>query len=182
MTSERKFLWATWFGRICLLFGTLGNLFAVYVSTFVEPDMIQSCVCAATALLISTIFFSSFPQLRMHYRVHELRKELSERPDFNATLAAKTPTKNGAGHFITLMITGVVTIAFIFFNFVLARIAYLRGSNLELFFHIVVVVVAILMFNSILLIFQVDETFKKIEGLISQCRKDRASSSGQVAD
>ena len=173
MTSDRKLFWAFWFGRICLLFGTLGWLFAAYLCTFVNPDIMDSYTSITTALIGGIFFFSSFPAYRFHTRFNQFKKQLYESPDVNNTLTAGASTRNGVRHFIILIVTLVITSAFVILNFVLGRIAYLNSDNSKLFFHMVVVIATILLFNSIGLIYMVDENFKKIEGLISQYKKDQ---------
>ena len=55
----------------------------------------------------------------------------------------------------------------------LGRIAYLNGNNLKLFLHMVIVIATIFVFNAFLLIYTVDEAFKKLEGLISEWKNDQ---------
>jgi hypothetical protein len=58
MLSDRKFIRALWFGRICLLFGTLGCLYGAYVSIFVNPDSMASYGLITAALFLGMSFFS----------------------------------------------------------------------------------------------------------------------------
>jgi hypothetical protein len=128
-----------------------------------------------SALIGGSTFFSIFPCLRIRIRVNQLKKQLSEGSDFNNTLTAGASIKNDVRPLIKFMTILIITLAFIIFNFVLGRIAYLNSNNLKLFFHMVVVIATVLVFNTFLLIYMVDENFKKIEGLISQYKKDQTS-------
>ena len=176
MMSDRKFFWLTWVVRIVTLFGTSGGLFIVYVRTFVEPDVMESWMWAISALISASLFFSTFPWLRMRLRANQLRKQLCGDSDFYNYSTKGASTKNDVSGKNIVYVILLVTAAFVIFNFVLGRAAYLDGNDLELFVHMVVVVATVLMWNTILLIYKVDENFKEIHGLISQYRKDQEKS------
>lgn len=174
MTTERKFLWATLFVRIITLFGILGGLFIVYVRIFIEPDMMEAYASAMIALMGSTLFFSTFPGLRIHIRANQLKKQLSEKFGFNNTLKSLKSTKDEIGRLIILIIIPVITIGFIIFNFMFGTIAYLNSNSLKLFLHMIVVIATIFIFNAFLLIYVIDENFKKLEILFSQWNDEQA--------
>jgi hypothetical protein len=173
--SDRKLLWLTWYMRIATLFGTLCFLFAAYLRTFVNPDIMDSYTFITTALIGGILFFSTFPGYRIDIRFNQLKKQISERTDSNNALTAGASKKKDVRPLIKFMTILVITLAFIILNFVLGRIANLNGKNLNLFLHMVVITATVLAFNAFLLIYKVDETFKKLEGSISQYKKDQTS-------
>jgi len=168
MISYRKYLRLVWFVRFLMLFGLSTSLIMVYVSTFVSPDIMDSCGWALSALTVGIIFFSTFPWLRIHLRVNQLRNQLSEDSDFNNNSTEGASIENYSRHKIIMIVMLTIAITLIILNFILGWIAYLKSKDVELFIHMVVVVASVLGFNSFLLMYSIDERFKEIEKSISQ--------------
>jgi hypothetical protein len=175
MISERKLFWLAWYYRITLLFGILGLLFSGYVHTFVSPNMLKSYGSITVALSFGMVFFSSFPEYRMDIRYNQLKKELSVRTDFDDTLSSEASSKHGVRRFIKFTTALMIMFVFVIFNILLAAKAYSNNNHPRMFLHMVVIITAFFLFNASLMVYRVDETFKKIEGLISQFRKDQTS-------
>lgn len=175
MISERKLLWLTWYSRITLLIGILGLLFSGYVHTFMSPNMLKSYGSITVALFLGMLFFSTFPVYRMDIRYNQLQKELSVRTDFDDTSTSEASSKNEVRRFRKYTTLLVIMLVFVIFNMLLAVKAHSNNNHPRMFLHMVAIIVASFLFNASLLIYIVDETFKKIEGLISQFRKDQTS-------
>lgn len=175
MISERKHFWLAWYYRITLLFGISGLLFSGYVHTFVSPNILKSYGSITIALSFSMAFFSSFPEYRMDIRFNQLKKLLSERTDFVNTLPSGASSKNEVRRmrkYITLLI---VLFVFVIFNILLAAKAYSNNNHPRMFLHMVVIITAFFLCNASFMVYRVDETFKKIDRLIYQFRKDQIS-------
>lgn len=168
MLLDKKFLYAIWFGRLALLFGTLGCLFAGYVSIFVDSDIIQSCALITGALINGMFFFSTFPGLRIEIRFNQIKRKFSESTVSDNALPAEAPVKNNVRHLIAFTIALTILVVFIVINFLLAIRAYSNSNHSTVFLHMIVIIVASFVFNALLLIYKIDETFKKLERLISQ--------------
>jgi len=175
MISERKLFWLAWYYRITLLFGILGLLFSGYVHTFVSPNMLKSYGSITVALSFGMLFFSSFPEYRMDIRYNQLKKQLHERIDFDDTLSLEKSSKNRVRRFIKYTALLMIMFVFVIFNILLAAKAYSNNNHPRIFLHMVVIITAFFLFNASLMVYRVDETFKKIEGLISQFKKDQTS-------
>jgi len=175
MISERKLFWFAWYYRITLLFGILGLLFSGYIHTFVHPNMLKSYGSITVALSLAMLFFSSFPEYRMNIRYNQLKKQLHERIDFDDTLSSEKSSKNGAIRFIKFTTALTIMFVFVILNILLAAKAYSNNNHQRMFLHMVVIITAFFLYNASLQIYMVDETFKKIEGLISQFRKNQIS-------
>ena len=175
MISERKLFWLTWYCRITLLFGILGLLFSGYVHTFVSPNMLKSYGSITVALSLAMLFFSSFPGYRMDIQYNKLKKELSVRTDFDDTLSSEASSKNEVRRLIKYTILLIILFVFVIFNILLAAKAYSNNNHPRMFLHMVVIITASFLYNASLQIYRIEETFKKIEGLIYQFRKDQTS-------
>jgi hypothetical protein len=176
MLSERKILWLTWYVRFVALFGTLCLLFAAYIRTFVNPDVMDSYVFIAVALTSGMLFFTTFPGHRVRVRVIKLKEQLSEKFYFDNTLQAEASLKSEGGLFIKFTIVFIITLAVMILNFVLGRIANLNGDNSILFIHMVFVVGTAFVFNAVILIYIIDDTFSQLRDFISKLPK------GQIAE
>ena len=140
---DRKFICNTWFFRTVMLFQTLAGLSFAYRSAFIEPDIIELFGCVMFALVGAMVFFSTFPINRIHHRFSQLKTQLSERPDFSNTLSTESSKGNGIGQLIIWIIAIVMTVACVISNFVIGRIAYLNGDNLNMFLHMILVIIVI---------------------------------------
>jgi len=175
MISERKHFWIARYYRIVLLFGISGLLFSGYVHTFVSPNALKSYGSITVALSFAMAFFSSFPEYRMDIRFNQLKKRLHERIDFDDTLSSEESSKSGVIRFITFTTLLIIMFVFVILNILLAAKAYSNNNHPRLFLHMFVIITAFFLFNASLMVYRVDETFKKIDRLISQFRKDRTS-------
>ena len=175
MISERKLFWMLWLWRISLLFGTLGCLFGGYLCTFVNPDILKSYVSITVALSFGMFFFSTFPEYRMNIRFNQLKKQLHERTDFDDTLSSEESSKSGVIRFIKFTTLLIIMFAFVILNILLAVKAHSNNNHPRMFLHMVVIIAAFFVFNAFSLIYLIDETFKKIDRLISQFRKGQIS-------
>lgn len=173
MVLGKKLLYAIWFARIALLFGTLGCLFAGYVSIFVDSDVMKSYALITGALINSMLFFSTFPGHRIDIRFNQLERKFSGSTNCNDTLPAGASMKNDVRHLVKLAIAITMLVVFMIINFLLANRAYSHSNYSTVFSHMVIIIVASFVFNAHLLIYKVDETFKKLERLISKCRKNQ---------
>jgi hypothetical protein len=167
MVLEKKLLYAVWFMRITLLFGILGCMFAGYVSIFVDSDAMKSYALITVALINSMLFFSTFPGHRIDVRFDQIKRKFSKTIDYDNNSLAGTSMKNGHRQLITFTIASIILVVFIIINFLLAIRAYSNNNHSTAFLHMVVIVVASFVFNSLLLIYKVDKAFKKIERLFS---------------
>ena len=173
MVLGKKLLYAIWFARIALLFGALGCLFAGYVSIFVDYDVMKSYALITGALINSMLFFSTFPGHRMDIRFDQIKGKLSKTVDCDDTLPAGASMKNDVRHLVKLAIVITMLVVFMIINFLLANRAYSHSNYSTVFSHMVIIIVASFVFNALLLIYKIDETFKKLERLISQYRKNQ---------
>ena len=175
MISERKLFWLAWYYRIVLLFGILGLLFSGYVHTFVSPNTLKSYGSITVALSFGMLFFSSFPEYRIDIQYNQLKKQLHVRTDFDDTLSSEKSSKNGVRRFIKFTMLLIILFVFVILNILLAAKAYSNNNHPRMFLHMVVIITAFFLYNASLQIYRIDETFKKIESLISQFRKDQTS-------
>ena len=162
MLSERKLFWAFWFWRSCLFLGTLGCLVATYLRTFVNPDIIRACAFAITALLSAVFFFSTFPAYRLETRFNHFKKRLPERTDFEDASLSEAASKNEVRRFTECSTVSVMMLVLVTLNVLGAGQAYSHDDYPRMFWHMVVIVAALLLFNASLLMHAVDETFRKI--------------------
>ena len=170
MLSDRT-LRALYVVRISFLFGTLGCLYAGYIYTFANHDVMASYSIITTALINGTLFIYTFPAYRIDFRFNQLQKKLSERIDIDSTLSIGKSTKNDAETTIKLMMIPIVGSIFIIFNFVLGWVTFSNGNNSRLFIHMVIIVASVFLLVSSLLVYKIDIAFRKIEKLISQLNK-----------
>lgn len=168
MSLDKKLLNAIWFMRIALLFGILGFLFAGYVSIFVDFDVMKSCALITVALINSMLFFSTFPGHRIDIRFNQIKRKFYESTDSDNALPEGASMKNNVRHFIKFTIALWMLIAFVIINFLLAIRAFSNSNYSTAFLHMVVIIAASFVSNALLLIYKIDETFKKLEKLISQ--------------
>jgi len=63
----------------------------------------------------------------------------------------------------------------VIFNILLAAKAHSNNNHPRMFLHMVVIITAFFLYNASMQIYIVDDTFKKIDRLISQFRKDQIS-------
>lgn len=90
-------------------------------------------------------------------------------------MSSEASSKNEVRRFNKYKIVDILLIVFILFNILLAVKAHSNNNHPIMFLHMVVIIVASFVFNAFLLICIVDENFKKIDGLISQLKKDQTT-------
>ena len=161
MLLDKKFLYAIWFSRIALLFGTLGCLFAGYVSIFVDSDIIKSCALITVALINGMFFFSTFPRYRIEIRFNQIKRKFSESTVSDNASPAEAPMKNCVRHLITFTIALTILTVFIITNFLLAIRAYSNNNHAIVFSHIIAIIAASFVSNTLFLIYIIDCTFQK---------------------
>ncbi len=165
--SDRKLFWLTWYMRATLLFGIFGLLYGVYVSIFVDPDIVQSYATIMVALLLGILFFSTFPWYRINIRFNKIKKNLLERTDFDKALLTEASKKNDIRSLIN-SIGFFFSIAVMILGFVLVWMAYYTSDNLKVFIYTIVIIAASFVFNALSLMYRIDDTFNKLEKLIFQ--------------
>lgn len=138
------------------------------MSIFVDSDIIQSCALITGALINGMFFFSTFPGLRIEIRLNQIKRKFFESTVSDNAIPAEAPMKNGVRHLITFTIALTILTVFITINFLLAIRAYSNNNHSTAFLHMVVIVAASFIFNASLLIYKIDETFKKLERFISE--------------
>jgi len=171
MITERKLLWLTWYGRITLLIGISALLFSGYMYTFVNPNILKSYGSITVALFLCMLFFTTFPGYRMDIRYNQLKKAHSVRTDFDDTSTSEASSKNEVRRMRKYMTLLIVLLVFVVLNILLAAKAHSNNNHPRIFLHMVAIIAASFLFNASIQIYSVDETFKKIERLISQFRK-----------
>jgi hypothetical protein len=160
-----------WFSLIFIFFATLFTLFTVYVRGFARHDMWKIDIFYYTIVLACSItFFSIFSSFRINSRFHRLKKKRSEKPDFDDTFTTLLSGKKNAKY---VLITLVLTIAFMVLNFVLGWFAYNNNDNLKFFFHMVIVIVTVLVSNTFTSALEINECFTQFEKIISKSRKQQ---------
>jgi hypothetical protein len=173
MISERKLLWLAWYYRITLLFGIFGLMFSGYVHTFMRPNILKSYGSITVAFAFGMLFFSSFPEHRLNVRFYQFKKKLAERNGFNETTQLEISSKNKVRCFRKYTALFVTMFVFVILNILLAIKANSNDNHPGIFLHMVIITTAFFLFNASLTTYRVDETFKKIEGLIFQYEKDQ---------
>ena len=174
MTHERKFFCALWLGRITLLLSILFCLFAGYFSIIVDSDIMMSCVFMTVALMQSILFFSTFPMYRMDVRFNQVKKKHYEGTNFVNALPTGASMIKDVGDSVKLTVI-VFSGVFIIVNLLLAYRAYTNNKNMIVLSHMIVVIAVSFIFNTLLLIYKIDETFNKLDRFISQLKKDSAT-------
>lgn len=148
MISERKFIRLTWFARILMLFMTFSSLFLIYIRSVFHPDIMELYILGINALIGGTIFFTTFPGLRIFIRVNQLKKRFSEKAVFESVSTAGISNKDDVRTLIKFVTMIIITLSVVISNIVLVRLAYLNGNNSRLFIHMAVVIAMVLGFNT----------------------------------
>jgi len=173
MAFDRRYLRAFWFTRISLLIAILGLLSSAYVHTFVSSNTLKSYGSIVVALSLSMLFFATIPGHRLDIRYSQLEKKLSEITGVADTSPTEASSKDEVRSLWRFTITLIIYTVFVLINILFAAAAYSDHNRRWMFTHMVVIVAASFLYDASLLTYRVDQTFTKIEGLISECSKDR---------
>ncbi len=169
MAFNKRYLLAFWFMRISLLFGISGLLFSAYVHTFISPNMLKSFGSITFALHFGMFFFATIPGHRMDILYNRLEKKFIEKNEFAGTTPPEASSKNEVRSLRRFMILLILFTVFVILNFLFAVKAYAANNHPRMFIHMCIIVTASFLYNASLLMYKVDQTFKKIEGLIYKC-------------
>lgn len=173
MNSDRKLVGTFRFGLVCLLSSTLACWSVGYLFVSVNSGIMELRACFTIALINAAFFFSSFAAYRLHIRFNQFKRELSERRGLGDTSPSKELMKGEARRLKKYGIVVTSLVVFAIFNGFLLHKACSSNNHTRVFLHMVAFVVACFAFCASSLIHNVNETFKKIEGLVSQRRKDQ---------
>jgi len=122
------------------------------------------------------LLFFLFPIFRIDTRFNRLKKQLSEKSDFNNTFTQEPTNKKTVRHLkITELAIVIFMTVFIIFNYTLGCIAYDNSNHPKLIFHMAVIITTSFAFTTFMLISKVNECFTELEEIISEWSKEPTS-------
>jgi hypothetical protein len=129
------------------------------------------------ALTNGIMLFLTFPISRIDTQFNRLKKQFFERSESNDAFRAGLSSKKTVKHSKSIQVKMIFTIVFISINVVLGLVALGLRDHIKMISHMIIAIVATFVFTNFLLTNRIDETFKKLEYLISEWKKRKSGES-----
>jgi len=156
-----------WFGRIALLFSILSFLCFGYLWGFVRLDTLKMNMFFIGALINGIMLFLTFPISGIDTQFNRLKKQFFKNSDFNNAYASGLSCKK--------QVIIIFIIVFIAINTVLGLMALNLSNHIKMISHMIIAIISTFVFTNFLLTSKINETFKKLEDLISELKKDQTT-------